>query len=382
MLCHLRKSHLIAPFFFLSVLTSHRSPGQCGDTGPRAGNSFSNNTSVGSLSWAASASNGALSDNLYADRSVTLGLLGTATTNYLVVKNFGFSIPSSASICGIEVTIERSATGLVPLLYTVKDNLIRLAKNNIISGDDRSSTSEWTGSDVSAVYGSVSEKWGSTWTPADINTANFGVAISAKFSGVLGLLMTAKIDHVTIKVFFNMILPVQLLNFKAIQQEDKVKLDWATTSENNSNHFTVERSADGTTGWQPVSSVAGAGNSNTIRYYQAIDPSPLPVNFYRLRQTDMTGFSTFSNIVTVRINKEKTDLLIYPNPVHDEMTVMFTGKADHIVLKNILGRDMIIKNISSITGGIKVKLPELQKGYYWLVIQTAQRTYSKKIMIL
>lgn len=186
MICHLinrlfrRRSRLTPLLFFFIVLTSHRSAGQCGVLASLTGSSFSNNNSIGgSNSWS-SASNVGLSDNNYADNRVLLGALGTATTNYFVVKNFGFSLPSSASICGIEVTIERRATG-ISILHTVKDNSIRLVKNNIISGDDLASGSNWPGSDESAVYGSVSETWGSSWTAADINAANFGVAISAKF---------------------------------------------------------------------------------------------------------------------------------------------------------------------------------------------------------
>lgn len=194
--------------------------------------------------------------------------------------------------------------------------------------------------------------------------------------------MTAKIDRVTIKVFFNIVLPVQIMNFKAIQQEDKVKLEWAIASEINSHHFTVERSADGATGWQPINTVAGATN-HTITDYQVTDPAPLSINFYRLRQTDMNGSSTFSNIIALHFKKEKVDLLVYPNPVHDEITILFPGKADRILLKNISGGYVVVKNISPIAGrGIKVKLPALQKGYYWLTIQTAQRSYTKKIMVL
>lgn len=75
-------------------------------------------------------------------------------------------------------------------------------------------------------------------------------------------------------------------------------------------------------------------------------------------------------------------MLIYPNPVRNQMIVMFPGKADCILLKNIFGTDMIIKNISSLTGGVEVKLPELQKGYYWLTIKTTQGSYIKKILVL
>src|SRR5688500_9480030 len=100
------------------------------------------------------------------------------------------------------------------------------------------SGSSWPGSDGSTAYGNVSETWGSAWTAADINASNFGVAISARLSaGSASLFLTAEIDQITIRVFFNIVLPVQLINFKAIQQEDKVKLKWATPSENNSYHF-------------------------------------------------------------------------------------------------------------------------------------------------
>jgi hypothetical protein len=376
----LRKSQVILFLFFLFFF-NHRSSGQCSVTVSGPGNSFSNNTGVGSLSWS-SVSNIALSDNVHADNGVLLGVLGNATTNYLVVQNFGFSIPSSASICGIEVTIERKVTGLL-VGSSVRDNSIRLLKNNVISGTNLASSSNWPGSDGNAVYGDVNETWGSAWTAADINAANFGVAISARLSaGLASLFLTAEIDQVTIRVFFNIVLPVRLINFKAIQQEDKVKLEWATASENNSHHFTVERSIDGVSGWQPINSVAAAGNSSTMHHYQAIDQAPLPISFYRLRQTDLNGVHTFSNIVAFLINKEKTALQVYPNPVYDQMTIIFPGKADRILLKNISGSDMTIKNISSIAGGIKVKLPELQKGYYWLIIQTAQQTYTKKIMVL
>lgn len=383
MICLLASRPLLSQlilFLFFLIGFNHRSAGQCSVTVSGPGNDFSNNTGVGSLTWS-SFSNIALSDNARAENGVTLSLLGTATTNYLVVQDFGFSLPSSAAVCGIEVTIERRVTGIL-LASSVRDNSIRLVKNNVIGGTNLASNSSWTNSDVSAVYGDVNEAWGSAWTATDINATNFGVAISARFDGVAGVFLNAEIDHVTVRVFFNIVLPVQLINFKAIQEEDKVKLEWATASENNSHHFTVERSIDGTGGWQPINSVEGAGNSSSIHHYHATDQSPLPVSFYRLRQTDRNGLTTFSNIVAFRINKERNGLQVYPNPVYDEMTIMFTGKADRILLKNICGSDMTIKNISSIAGGIKVKLPELQKGYYWLIIQTAQRTYTKKIMVL
>jgi hypothetical protein len=200
-----RRTHYITSIFLLYFLIcQHRLAGQCSVTSSLAGSSFSNNTSIGSHAWSP-AGNITLSDNLRTGNGVLLGVLGSANTNYLVLQNFGFSIPSSAAICGIEVTIERRVTGLL-IGSSVEDNSIRLVKNNIISGTNMASTANWPGSDGNRLYGNVSESWGVAWTPADINANNFGIAISAKLSaGLASLFLTAEIDQVTIKVFFKIV---------------------------------------------------------------------------------------------------------------------------------------------------------------------------------
>ena len=377
-----RKSHLVAFFFLLiSILISQDSDGQCSVTGSRVGSSFSNNTSVGSFSWS-SVVNVALSDNVPASNGIALGVLVTKNTNYLVVQNFGFAVPSTASICGVEVTIERKATGLL-IGSSIKDNSIRLIKNNIISGTNMASTDNWPASDGNKVYGDVNETWGSAWTPADINAIDFGVAISAKLSsGLASLFLTAEIDQVSVRVFYNVVLPVELVNFKAKQKEEKVDFEWATASEKNNYHFIIERSANGTTGWNAIDSIGGAENSNTLLYYHASDKMPLSVGFYRLRQIDIDGHETFSNILVVRFNKSSSDLLVYPNPVGDEITVLFPCKASRILIKSIEGREVVLKDLVTLSGGVKIRLPKLQSGYYWIVIQSPQATYTKKILVL
>lgn len=313
-----------------------------------------------------------------------MGILATQNTNYIVAQNFGFALPVGAAICGIEVTIERRATGIL-IGSSIRDNSIRLIKNNVIAGSNMASGSNWPTSEGSCVYGSVSETWGSAWTSNEINAADFGVAISARLSaGLASLFLTAEIDQVVVRVFYNLVLPVQLISFKAAQEDAKVNLEWVTASENNNRHFIVERSANGNTAWNVVDSIAGSGKSNTLRYYQATDTKPLPVNFYRLRQTDNDGHETFSGIVSVRADEANRGLLLYPNPVtqNNEINAMFPGKVNRILIKNIIGKEVELNNFVTKEGGAKIKLPGLENGYYWLVIQTSQNIYTKKILVL
>ena len=45
--------------------------------------------------------------------------------------------------------------------------------------------------------------------------------------------------------------------------------------------------------FEPVGTVAGAGNSNTALHYQLTDDEPLPgTSYYRLKQTDFDGQHT------------------------------------------------------------------------------------------
>ncbi|HEX2617284.1 MAG TPA: DUF2341 domain-containing protein, partial [Flavobacteriales bacterium] len=92
-------------------------------------------------------------------------------------------------------------------------------------------------------------------------------------------------------------LPVELLGFDATNVDDAyVQLSWATASEHDNDHFTVERSLDGEN-WTEVAQVAGAGESQGLLHYDARDEDPEPgYNYYRLLQTDHDGTTTASHI--------------------------------------------------------------------------------------
>lgn len=135
-------------------------------------------------------SNVGSSDNSYATSVLLLGQI----TNYLKATNFGFAIPSDASIDGIVVEIERSATVGV----AVADNSVKLVKGGSIGGTDKASASNWPTSDAYASYGSATDLWGQTWTLADINASTFGVVVSA----IDAIAATAQIDHVRITVYY------------------------------------------------------------------------------------------------------------------------------------------------------------------------------------
>jgi len=123
-------------------------------------------------------------------------------------------------------------------------------------------------------------------------------------------------------------LPVELLNFEAKCLEDNsVKIDWSTASENNSSHFDVRKSFDGFT-WETIETVPSAGNSTELLSYSVIDRSMTNGNvYYRLKQVDIDGQYEIFDIVNTNCGEEiNANLLnIYPNPSSEEFYVDFNS---------------------------------------------------------
>lgn len=183
------------------ALFNHYATAQCIQSGPFAATAFANNTSTGTVAWNSPALAG-LSDNTNTQATQVLSLFATANTNYLMAQGFGFNIPTAATICGIAVSIERSAGGL-SLGGGVEDASVRIIKNGSITGTDHASAAGWGSSDVVATYGNSTDIWGVTWTPADINASNFGVAVAASLqAGLASVTLSARIDHITVTVYY------------------------------------------------------------------------------------------------------------------------------------------------------------------------------------
>src|SRR5690349_20037214 len=90
-------------------------------------------------------------------------------SRYLIAKNFGFTIPASATITGIQAEILRmSATS-----PNFKDTIVQIFTQGNY-GTNHADTSLWTPSPVSITYGSSTDLWGMALTPDSVNSANFG----------------------------------------------------------------------------------------------------------------------------------------------------------------------------------------------------------------
>jgi hypothetical protein len=138
--------------------------------GANAPGTVVNTTGVGTAAWT-NPTNAEVADGVNA--TVPVGVAGKS--NYLAATNFGFSVPTGSTIQGIATTVLES--GGTNLYY---DNIIELIQGGTIQGNNeaRSSSTYWPPTLTLINYGGATDLWGLTWTVAQINSSNFGFAVS------------------------------------------------------------------------------------------------------------------------------------------------------------------------------------------------------------
>ncbi|MEO0896710.1 MAG: DUF2341 domain-containing protein [Bacteroidota bacterium] len=166
--------------------------------------------------------------------------------------------------------------------------------------------------------------------------------------------------------------PVEWLDFKAEVVEGGVELKWTTLSEQNNQYFTVERSADGEN-FDAIEQLDGAGNSQEAQYYQSMDTEPLKdLSFYRIRQTDFDGQSSWSPVVEVLILEELT-VRLYPNPVDKVLFLEWEGGTSEssVSLYNAQGQMIqvpVLEQATNLGWKQEMDVSKLPAGVYYLIL--------------
>lgn len=129
------------------------------------------------------------------------------SSDTLIVTNFGFAIPTNATINGIEVTVKRRYS-LVTVTPSITNDFILSVSLTPDIGSHPGifyNPTTWTNSVIGLgpgwstnVMGSPTDTWGRTWTPAEINTSDFGFLYRAKTDTWY---VTVDVDHIGITVY-------------------------------------------------------------------------------------------------------------------------------------------------------------------------------------
>ncbi|HLG40420.1 MAG TPA: T9SS type A sorting domain-containing protein, partial [Chitinophagaceae bacterium] len=153
-------------------------------------------------------------------------------------------------------------------------------------------------------------------------------------------------------------------------------LKWTTSSELNSDYFSVERSVDGSS-YAAIGIVTASGNSTASVGYSYADNDVTYLSssliYYRLKIVDKDGNYSYSNVVTISLADIAGRVTISPNPATEKIMVtigaLTEGQAQWKITDNT-GR-VVIQGSSQLKQGrntVQLNMNKLSSGIYYLSV--------------
>lgn len=258
---------------------------------------------------------GSYTANIYGvtTRNGNLTISGSAILNVydtLIVKG-NFTISSGQGV------VVHSGGVLIVLgnLTSTSSSGTKLVNNGnvVVAGEfSHSGGSINTNGKVYSFDTSPSFSWGSSVNGVNYNGNNTnGMASQLKSKANLAS------NNPSLSNYINTLLgvmPVKLISFTGTSGNNVAILAWTTASEENFDHFEVERASSSLI-FEKIADVNGAGyNTNDEHPYSLTDANAATgANYYRLKSVDIDGTFEYSSIVLVTVSSTNV-ISVYPNP--------------------------------------------------------------------
>jgi hypothetical protein len=209
------------------------------------------------------------------------------------------------------------------------------------------------------------------------------LAVGAAISSVSGGCYNA--DFLTDYLCFNLncLLGTNLLSFRGEKENSRNRLDWTVDNNDDLPSFVLERSANGYANFSDIGTIFSVEGINNYHFF---DELPLPLSYYRLRSVLPDGSFTYSN--TVVLEREKSpykDILVYPNPTRNNMTIELNAlEAAEVELQvfNVLGQSLQRINLQVQVGlnRWELNMQDYASGMYILALKQGSWQQLQKIV--
>jgi len=182
-------------------------------------------------------------------------------------------------------------------------------------------------------------------------------------------------------------LPIKLLAFSVRENNGKNLLQWTTATENNSDHFNVQRSSDAQN-WSTIGTVNASGFSTTEIRYSFTDGIPMKgMNYYRLAMIDKDAALEYSKIVSISA-RENTGLGITFIDISTGANTAILkinsiqAQSANLSIIDVSGRTVLNSGIQLQRGTntITKNIPNLLQGIYYVKLFTADEVLVKNAL--
>ncbi len=185
------------------------------------------------------------------------------------------------------------------------------------------------------------------------------------------------------------VLPIELVDFTAAynKNQKQVDLKWTVAMEKNLNYYSIEYSDDAITFNEVNRLYNTTGNSNGIKKYTTEHRSPYnnKVNYYRLKEVDVTGEYHYSDTRSVYFSDKDAELILVPNPAKDAVTLNFsseTEKAFSIVIYDDHGKKLkdIFHYANAGNNAVDIDIMTLEKGLFFVMVSDGAQVCKRKLI--
>ncbi|MEI9918147.1 MAG: T9SS type A sorting domain-containing protein [Bacteroidota bacterium] len=174
-------------------------------------------------------------------------------------------------------------------------------------------------------------------------------------------------------------LPVIMTDFDCgLNSFGAPKIAWTTTAEMNSDHFAIERSADGKN-FETVSRILAKGYSTSEQKYSfEDDDAPNGHLYYRLKEVDRDGLIVSYEVCAMTV--ESVGWTIYPNPATGTATIRLNGGTlMELTVINTVGQS--VKVPFAVKGpGVEIDVSSLPAGVYLIRVSTGNRSEILRLL--
>ncbi len=178
------------------------------------------------------------------------------------------------------------------------------------------------------------------------NTANAAINSISLIGDLNSNDLNITVSNIEMAYVATTTLPVTFSAFSGERQAKGVRLNFATSSEQNNSHFEILRSSDNSN-FESIGKVDGKGTAAQYSFYDA-EPHE-GYNYYQLRQVDKNGKSSlFDKVVAVSTSLAKSDIAIISLANNQLTYSVSANKTSNAVMKitDVTGRTVATHQLS------------------------------------